>query len=83
VLRYPAFALTTSTQNILDAAMALPEDSIGDGRSEADIDAAWLVEVKRRLEAVRSGATTLIPTEEVERELEELIRDAPATRRAG
>lgn len=94
VLRYPAFALTTSTQSILDTAMALPDDeraelaailvdSIGDGRPEAEIDAAWLAEAKRRLEAVRSGKATLVPTEEVERELEDLILDAPEARRAG
>jgi putative addiction module component (TIGR02574 family) len=58
-------------------------DSIGDGRPEADIDAAWLVEVRRRLQAVRSGQATLIPTEEVERELEELIVETPEARRAG
>ena len=58
-------------------------DSIGDGRPETDIDAAWLAEAKRRLEAVRAGRATLIPTEEVERELEELILDVPATRRTG
>jgi putative addiction module component (TIGR02574 family) len=62
---------------------ALLLDSIGDGRPEADIDAAWLAEAKRRLEEVRAGRATLIPTEEVERELEELILDVPATRRAG
>lgn len=74
--------------------MALPEDqrveltiilldSIGDDRPDTEIDAAWLVEAKRRLEAVRSGRSTLIPTEAVERELEELILDAAKTRRAG
>lgn len=74
--------------------MALPEDqraelaailvdSIGDGRSEAEIDAAWLAEARQRLAAVRSGRATLVPTEKVERELEELILDTPEARRAG
>jgi putative addiction module component (TIGR02574 family) len=86
--------LTTPTQNILDTALALPEheraelaailvDSIGDGRLEMEIDAAWLAEAKRRLEAVRSGQATLVPTEEVERELEDLILDAREPRRTG
>jgi len=86
--------LDTSTQSILDTAMALPEDqraelaailvdSIGDGRSEAEIDAAWLAEARQRLAAVRSGRATLVPTEKVERELEELILDTPEARRAG
>jgi putative addiction module component (TIGR02574 family) len=74
--------------------MALPEDeraelvailvdSLGDGRPETEIDAAWLTEANRRLAAVRSKRATLVPTEEVERELEELILDAPEARRAG
>ncbi len=74
--------------------MALPEDeraelavlsvdSLGDRRPETEIDAAWLAEANRRLEAVRSNQATLVPTEEVERELEELILDVPETRRAG
>ena len=94
-LRYPTVALTATTQSVLEAAMALPEDqrvelaiilldSIGDDRPDTEIDAAWLVEAKRRLDAVRSGhSSTLIPTEVVEHELEELILDAAATRRAG
>jgi len=86
--------LTAATQSILEAAMALPEDeraelaailtdSIGDDRSQTEIDAAWLAEAKRRLEEVRAGRATLVPTEEVERELEELLVNAPAPRRAG
>jgi putative addiction module component (TIGR02574 family) len=91
---YAAHALTTATQIILDAAMKLPDDeraelaailldSIGDGRSVEEIDVAWLAEAKRRLEAVRSGRATVIPTEEVERELEDMLLDAPESRRAG
>ena len=86
--------LTAATQTILDAAMELPEDeraelaailadSVGDGRSVAEIDAAWLSVARRRLEDVRSGRATLIPTEEVERQLEELLHRAPESRRAG
>ena len=86
--------LTAATQTILDAAMELPEDeraelaailadSIGDGRPVAEIDAAWLAVARQRLEDVRSGRATVIPTEEVERELEELLLRAPESRRAG
>jgi len=74
--------------------MALPEDeraelaailvdSIGDGRPETENDAAWLAEVRRRLEAVRSKRATLIPTDEVERELEDLIFDVTEVRSVG
>lgn len=86
--------LNPATQSVLDAAMELPEDeraelaavlvdSIGDGRPEAELDAAWLAEAKRRLEEVRGGHATLVSTSEVEQELEELIEGASATRRAG
>jgi hypothetical protein len=44
-------------------------------RHAKDQRVEWLAEAKRRLEAVRSGHATLIPTEEVERELQELILD--------
>ncbi len=37
------------------------------------LEAAWIAEAKRRLEDVRSGKSKLIPSEEVERELEEII----------
>jgi putative addiction module component (TIGR02574 family) len=62
---------------------AILVDSIGDGRPEAEVDAAWLAEARRRLEAVRAGRATLIATEDVERELEALIDDASETRRVG
>ncbi|MFO7563444.1 MAG: addiction module protein [Enhygromyxa sp.] len=62
---------------------AILVDSIGDGRPQTEIDAAWLAEAKRRLDALRSGRATLVPSEEVERELEDLIHDAPEARRAG
>ena len=85
--------LNGTSQSILEAALALPEperaelvarvaDSIGEGEAESDIDAAWLAEAKRRLERVRSGRATLIATEEVELELEQLL-DASKTRRVG
>lgn len=83
--------LNGTSQSILEAALALPEperaelvarvaDSIGEGEAESDIDAAWLAEAKRRLESVRSGRATLIATEEVELELEQLL-DVSKTRR--
>ena len=64
---------------------AILVDSIGDGRPEAEIDAAWLAEARRRLDDVRSGRAILIPTEDVERELEALVDGASAseTRHAG
>ena len=60
---------------------AILVDRVGDGRSLEEIDAAWLSVARRRLEDVRSGWATVIPTEEVERELEELLLRAPESRR--
>lgn len=60
------------------ALAAILEDSLGDGSSENEIEMAWAAEIQRRLTVARSGEVELIPTEEVERELEEmasLLRD--------
>ena len=40
---------------------------------EAEIEAAWLLEVQRRDEEMRSGAVEGIPAEEVFRELGQLL----------
>ena len=64
--------------------MALPEverarlafvlrDSIGDGSSQEEIDAAVLEEVKRRRDNLRSGRTKPVPYEEVRRKLDAMI----------
>jgi putative addiction module component (TIGR02574 family) len=76
-------AVTAEVQSILTAAMALSNaeraelvailaDSVGDDHTQAEIDAAWLSEAKRRLEAVRAGAP-VVDSEEVERRLEFMI----------
>ncbi|MFV8751585.1 addiction module protein [Nannocystaceae bacterium ST9] len=69
------------------AAMQLPDDeraelaailtdSIGDGSSAAEIEAAWIVEAKRRLEDIRSGKSKTLPFEEVDRKLRAMIERA-------
>ena len=40
---------------------------------EAEIDRAWAVEVRRRLEQLRNGQVETIPAEKVLAELEELL----------
>jgi hypothetical protein len=50
------------------------ESSLGDGSTEEEREAAWGEELQRRLNEVRSGKARLIPAEEVERKLEELLR---------
>jgi putative addiction module component (TIGR02574 family) len=81
----------TDLERIIDAAMQLPEDerarlatmlrdSLGDGSTQADIDAAVLAEVRRRLENVDSGRTTPIPYEQVKRKLDATIERARGRR---
>ena len=85
--------MTSATQDLLDAALQLPDheraefaailtDSVGDGTSAAEIDAAWLAEAKQRLAAVRGGAP-VVESDEVERELDRLVDVAAAARHAG
>lgn len=87
------FIVTNATQSLLDAALQLPDqeraefaailaDSVGDGTSPAEVDAAWIAEAKQRLTAVRAGAS-VVESDEVERELDQLVDAAAATRHAG
>lgn len=64
------------------AMVAILEDSLGDGSPEEEIEAAWAAEIQRRLDAVRSGEVQLIPSEDVERELEDILDRADEPRRA-
>lgn len=63
--------------------VAVLADSLGDGHSEAEIDAAWLAEARRRLQSFRSGNVTAVSSEEVESELDLLISTHASTRVAG
>lgn len=85
--------MSPEAERLLEEAMKLPEperaalavileDSLGDGSSEEEIEAAWLVEIRRRMAAVESGEAQLIPAEDVERELEEILDRASGPRRA-
>lgn len=82
--------MTAEAERLLEAAMKLPDaeraelaavlaDSVGDGSSDDEREAAWAAEAKRRLEALRSGSSETIPSEDVERELDEIVA-APAAR---
>jgi putative addiction module component (TIGR02574 family) len=46
---------------------------LGDGSTEAEIEAAWSDEIKRRLDAIDSGQVEMIPLEEVLADMNELI----------
>lgn len=46
---------------------------LGDGSSEAEIEAAWGEEIKQRIEEIDSGAVQLISYEEFEAEMKALV----------
>jgi len=76
--------VTAETERILEAAMKLPDDeraelvamladSIGDGSSDEEIEAAWLAEAKRRLEDLRSGRSKPVSFDEVNQKLRAML----------
>jgi len=79
-------AMTPKVAKLLDEALMLPlEDqeilanSIIFGLSceaDEDMQAAWDVEIKRRLDEIRSGKAKMIPAEEVRRRMTERLRNA-------
>jgi putative addiction module component (TIGR02574 family) len=60
--------------------VAMLIDSEGDGSTQEEIDAAWSVEVRRRMDEISTGRVQPIPLEDVLREGRELIEQA---KRAG
>jgi len=71
--------MSPSAQKILEEALQLPPDEIDwlvesllikeKGEPEAEIEAAWDVEIKRRLDEIDSGAVKMIPAEQVRAEM--------------
>jgi putative addiction module component (TIGR02574 family) len=67
--------MNRSAQQILEDARQLPPDEVdwlietllikGNHEPEAEIEAAWDGEIKRRLDEIDSGAVEMIPFEEV------------------
>jgi putative addiction module component (TIGR02574 family) len=79
--------VSNEAERILEAAMKLSDgeraelaailaDSIGDGHSEEEIEAAWIAEAKRRLEDIRSGKSKTVPWEEVRGKLRAMLEGA-------
>jgi putative addiction module component (TIGR02574 family) len=86
--------VTTEAEHLLDELLQLPQDDrlaiaaiLADSvqhEPTVDIEASWIAEAKRRLEAVRAGRSTTVPTELVEDELDAIVaRASQATRAAG
>jgi putative addiction module component (TIGR02574 family) len=79
ISRYNLF-MSRSAHEILEEARQLPPDEVnwliesllrdGDVPAEAEIEAAWDSEIKRRLDEIDSGAVQLIPVEQVLAEMD-------------
>jgi putative addiction module component (TIGR02574 family) len=76
--------MTAAGERILEQALVLSDeeraelaailaDSVGDGTSAPELEAAWSAESRRRLEQIRSGAAGTIPAEDVDLELDALV----------
>ncbi|MFO0791577.1 MAG: addiction module protein [Pirellulales bacterium] len=75
--------MDTQAQQVLQTALALPPHereevaemlllSLGEPSPE-DVEAAWGDEIKRRLDSIDRGEVTMIPADEVMRELRERL----------
>jgi putative addiction module component (TIGR02574 family) len=85
--------VTVEAERVMQAALTLSDDeraelivvlrdSLGDGGwSSEQIEAAWIAEAQRRLEAVRSGREQPIAAEVVDVELEAIIEQAESRNR--
>lgn len=85
-------SVSDEARRILEAAMRLPDseraalatvlkDSVSDGASLDEIEAAWIAEAERRREDLRAGRTTAVPWQDVRREMFDMVaRAAECTR---
>jgi putative addiction module component (TIGR02574 family) len=83
--------VTTDTERLLDELLELPREEraaiaaiLSDGierEPSPEVEASWVAEAKRRLEAVRSGRSIPVASEVVEEELDAIV--ARATRATG
>ncbi|MBI3448449.1 MAG: addiction module protein [Acidobacteria bacterium] len=75
--------MTKPTEMVLADALRLDEDSRAelaaellaslDGPSDPDAEAAWSVEIERRIAAIEAGTATLEPWDDVKRRIEREI----------
>ena len=79
--------MSDEAKRIFEAAMRLPDaeraalasvlkDSIGDGASFEEIEAAWIAEAERRREDLRAGRTNAVPWQDVRREIFDMVERA-------
>lgn len=72
--------MNTSSQQLLQSALALPESdraeiaasliSSLDTKSDVDVDAAWAAETQRRIDSIDKGEVSLVPWDEVMQEMQ-------------
>jgi putative addiction module component (TIGR02574 family) len=79
--------MTPGVSKVLEEALALSSEdrglvidrliqSLDEAPAQGGVEEAWAVEVKRRLDDMRSGKTEMIPAEEVRRWFAALLADA-------
>ena len=84
--------MTRTARRVFDAALALTEKERADlayqlirsldgpeptPAEQAEINAAWVEEIKRREKEIEDGTAELIPAEQVFAEIEERLRKKP------
>ncbi|WP_106089336.1 addiction module protein [Enhygromyxa salina] len=86
--------MSDEARRIFEAAMRLPDgeraalasvlkDSVGDGSSFEEIEAAWIAEAERRREDLRAGRTSSVPWQDVRREIFDMVQRAREQRATG
>jgi putative addiction module component (TIGR02574 family) len=73
--------MNTQSQQILRSALALPESDRAeiaaslihslDTETDEDVDAAWAVEIQRRIASIDNGEVKLVPWDDVMQEMTE------------
>ena len=73
----------TQAEHLLQTALSLPPNERAeiaaslieslDEETEADVEAAWAEEIKRRIESIDKGEVQLIPADEVMRSMRERL----------
>jgi len=73
--------MKTESQQLLRTALALPESDRAeiaaslihslDTETDEEVDAAWAVEIQRRIDSIDNGEVELVPWDDVMREMRE------------
>lgn len=79
ILRLYEAAMQLSDVDRAELAAMLAE-SLGDGSTQEELDAAWGAEVRRRMDEILEGRAEPIPYEDVVREGREMIEQAKRAR---